>query len=101
MGRGNIGKSIPLYLVDDSPSSLTYNAPVPKFFSQTIAKIMVFLHIDFDIANRKIVTFQANSIGIRLWLPVLSSTPFLVKLSSLVYAFGRIPRQESIDFFVL
>ena len=76
MGRSNVREPIPLYLGDNGLPSLTYNALVPKLFSQTIAKIVVFLHIDFDIPNREIVTFQANGIGICLWLLVFVSITF-------------------------
>ena len=100
MGRSNVREPIPLYLGDNGLPGLTYNALVPKLFSQTIAKIVVFLQIDFDIPNREIVTFQANGIGICLWLLVFVSIPFLVKLSGFIYALDRIPGKKCIYFFV-
>lgn len=73
---------------------------MPKFFSQAIAEIVRLLHIDLYIANREIVAFPANGIGVRLRLPVLVSVSFLVKPSGLLYAFDRIPREERTCLFL-
>lgn len=68
MRRGNIRQTVFFNLFYDRFRCFCNNSPVPKFFTKSITKIMVFFHADMDVTDRKIIFFQTDSIRITLWL---------------------------------
>ncbi len=79
---------------------LQWQSPMPELLAEPVAEIVVFLHIDFHVAYREIVRFQADGIGVGLRLSVFRRIPFLIKPPGFFEVFHRIPRQEFIGFFV-
>ena len=57
---------------------------------------MGLIHIHFDIANREVIFFFADGVGIALGLSVLGGIPLRIKDLGLLEIFQREPRQKAI-----
>ena len=52
MGGRNIGQAVLFYLLDNRFARFRHDSFMPKFFTKSIAKIVVFFHIHFDVASK-------------------------------------------------
>ena len=66
----DIGQAVLFHLLYDRFARFRDNAFMPEFLAESIAKIMMLFHIDLDVADRTVVLFQTDCIGIRLRLSI-------------------------------